>query len=181
MKTFKSPSGPFVEQPYYTPNDVEAICSDELQKLGFYPSDPSPIRIDRFIEKRFNLQPTYEDLPNGLLGFTRFSAKGVEEIVITTALDEEGTRPAERRLRTTLAHEGGHGLLHAHLLYLVRALMPCLEMASRRTPRRSSAAMTGPRPRALSARPSHRTAGGSSRPTWPWAPCCSRKRWLRRP
>ena len=114
MKTFKSPSGPFVEQPYYTANDVEAICSDELLKLGFYPSDPSPVRIDRFIEKRFDLQPTYEDLPNGLLGFTRFGTKGVEEIVITTALDEEGTRPAERRLRTTLAHEGGHGLLHAH-------------------------------------------------------------------
>lgn len=118
MRTFKSQSGPFAEKPYYTPNDVEAICSEELQKLGFYPSAPSPIRIDRFIEKRFHLQPTYEDLPNGLLGFTRFGAKGVEEIVITTALDEEGTRPAERRLRTTLAHEGGHGLLHAHLFVL---------------------------------------------------------------
>jgi hypothetical protein len=118
MKTFKYGNGPFVEQPYYTLNDVEAICSDELQKLGFYPSDPSPVRIDRFIEKRFDLQPTYEDLPNGLLGFTRFGTTGVEEIVITTALDEEGTRPAERRLRTTLAHEGGHGLLHTHLFVL---------------------------------------------------------------
>lgn len=118
MKTFKSKSGPFVEQPFYTPNEVDAICTDELQKLGFYPSDPSPVRIDRFIEKRFDLQPTYEDLPSGLLGFTRFGSKGVEEIVVTRALDEEGTRPAERRLRTTLAHEGGHGLLHAHLFVL---------------------------------------------------------------
>lgn len=118
MKTFKPKSGPFVEQPYYTPDEVETICSDELQKLGFYPSDPSPIRIDRFIEKRFNLQVTYEDLPNGLLGFTSFGPKGVEEIVITRALDEEGTRPAERRLRTTLAHEAGHGLLHAYLFAL---------------------------------------------------------------
>lgn len=118
MKTFKSRSGPFVEQPYYSADDVEAICSGELQKLGFYPSDPAPVRIDRFIEKRFDLQPTYEELPDGLLGFTRFGAKGVEEIVITTSLDEDGTRPAERRLRTTLAHEGGHGLLHAHLFVL---------------------------------------------------------------
>lgn len=118
MKTFKSKSGPFVEQPYYTPGEVDSICSDELQKLGFYPSDPSPIRIDRFIEKRFDLQPTYEDLPSGLLGFTLFGPKGVEEIVVTRSLDEDGTRPAERRLRTTLAHEGGHGLLHAHLFVL---------------------------------------------------------------
>lgn len=87
------PSGPFAEKPYYTPNDVEAICSEELQKLGFFPSAPGPYRIDRFIEKRFNLQPTYEDLPNGPPGFTRFGAKGVEEIVITTALDEEGQAP----------------------------------------------------------------------------------------
>jgi hypothetical protein len=37
---------------------------------------------------------------------------------VSKALDEEGSKPAERRLRTTLAHEGGHGLLHAHLFVL---------------------------------------------------------------
>jgi hypothetical protein len=115
MKTFRPRSGPFTEQPFYEPAEIESICTDELQKFNLYPSDPAPIRIDRFIEKRFGIQPTYEDLPNGLLGFTRFGAKGVEEIIVAKALDEEGTRPAERRLRTTLAHEGGHGLLHAHL------------------------------------------------------------------
>jgi hypothetical protein len=115
MKTFRAKSGPFAEQPFYEPAEIESICLDELQKLELYPSDPSPIRIDRFVEKRFGVAPTYEDLPSGLLGFTRFGAKGVEEIVVAKALDDEGTQPAERRLRTTLAHEGGHGLLHAHL------------------------------------------------------------------
>ena len=57
----------------------------------------------------------YDDLPDGLLGFTKFGDKGVEEIVVAKSLDEEGTVTAERRLRTTLAHEGGHGLLHTHL------------------------------------------------------------------
>jgi hypothetical protein len=115
MKTFRSKSGPFAEQPFYEPAEVESICLDELQKVNLYPTDPSPIRIDRFVEKRFGVVPTYDDLPNGLLGFTRFGTKGVEEIVVAKALDDEGTKPAERRLRTTLAHEGGHGLLHAHL------------------------------------------------------------------
>jgi hypothetical protein len=55
------------------------------------------------------------DLPGGLLGFTLFGAKGVEQVVVAKALDDEGTKQAERRLRTTLAHESGHGLLHAHL------------------------------------------------------------------
>ncbi len=118
MRTFRSKSGPFAEKPYYTSGEVDMICSDELHKLYLYPSDPGPIRIDRFIEKRFGIRPTYEDLPDGLLGFTRFGSKGVEEIVVTTSLDAEGTRPAERRLRTTLAHEGGHGLLHTHLFVL---------------------------------------------------------------
>jgi hypothetical protein len=115
MNTFRAKTGPFTEQPFYKPAEIESICTDELQKLKLYPSDPEPIRIDRFIEKRFGVQPIYEDLPHGLLGFTRFGTKGVAEIVIAKALDEEGTVPAERRLRTTLAHEGGHGLLHAHL------------------------------------------------------------------
>jgi hypothetical protein len=115
MKTFRAKGGPFAEQPFYKPEEIESICSDELQKLNLYPSAPEPIRIDRFIEKRFGVQPIYEDLPRGLLGFTRFGSKGVAEIVVAKALDEEGTVPAERRLRTTLAHEGGHGLLHAHL------------------------------------------------------------------
>jgi hypothetical protein len=115
MKTFRAKTGPFTEQPFYKPSEIEAICTDELQKLNLYPSDPAPIRIDRFVEKRFGVRPVYEDLPNGLLGFTRFGAKGVEEIVVAKVLDDEGTTPSERRLRSTLAHEGGHGLLHAHL------------------------------------------------------------------
>lgn len=115
MKTFRAKSGPFAEQPFYEPAEIESICLDELQKLELYPSDPSPIRIDRFVEKRFGIVPTYEDLPSGLLGFTQFGAKGAQEIVVAKALDDEGTQSAERRLRTTLAHEGGHGLLHAHL------------------------------------------------------------------
>ncbi|HUJ30714.1 MAG TPA: hypothetical protein VLY23_05500 [Candidatus Acidoferrum sp.] len=118
MRTFRAKSGPFSEQPFYEPCEVESICIDELQKVDLYPVDPRPIRIDRFIEKRFGIVPSYEDLPKGLLGFTRFSDKGVVEIVIANALDEEGTQSAERRLRTTLAHEGGHGLLHAHLFAL---------------------------------------------------------------
>ena len=34
MKTFKVKSGPFAEQPYYTSDDVDTICTDELQSLG---------------------------------------------------------------------------------------------------------------------------------------------------
>jgi hypothetical protein len=117
MKSFKSRTGPFARQPFYESAELETICNDELLKLNLLPSEPSPIRIDRFIEKRF-VAPRYEELPPRILGFTKFGANGVEEIVIAKAFDQEGTKPSERRLRSTLAHEGGHGLLHAHLFAL---------------------------------------------------------------
>lgn len=118
MRYSRAHAGPFTEKPFFRQKDFEQICEDALKQSGLLPSNPAPVRIDRFVEKRFEIQPSYEDLPVGLLGFTRFSSKGVEEIVVSKALDDEGTQVAERRLRTTLAHESGHGLLHAHLFAL---------------------------------------------------------------
>jgi hypothetical protein len=88
---------------------------DELRKANLLPTTPQAIRIERFIEKRFKVTPTYEDLPLGVLGFTRFTSAGVESIVISRTLAEEDHQVAARRVNTTMAHEAGHGLLHAHL------------------------------------------------------------------
>jgi hypothetical protein len=116
MKPF--PSGQSYKPPYFTPSQIDKMCCDELRGVGLLPTSPEPIRIDRFIEKRFNVSPQYEDMPEGVLGFTRFGKSGVKAVVISAALDAEGGKVATRRLRTTIAHEGGHGLLHAHLFAL---------------------------------------------------------------
>jgi len=118
MKSIRSRSGPFTERPHFQLREIEEICTTELRSAGLYPSTPQAIRIDRFIEKRFGVAPSYEPLPDGVLGFTRFGPKGVEAVVVAKALDEETGKVTERRLRATLAHEGGHGLLHAHLFCL---------------------------------------------------------------
>src|SRR5260370_40682208 len=99
MKTFRAKTGPLAERPFYEAAEDESICTEELQKLKLYPTDPAPIPIDRFIEKRFRIQPTYEDLPKGLLGFTRFHSKGVAESVVSKALYAGETVLAVRRLR----------------------------------------------------------------------------------
>jgi hypothetical protein len=111
-------SGPSSKQPYFTPSQIDQICCDELRSEGLFPATPEAIRIDRFIEKRFRVSPQYEELPAGVLGFTRFGKNGVKAVVISAALDAEGGKVAERRVRTTMAHEAGHGLLHAHLFAL---------------------------------------------------------------
>ena len=115
MKPFRSS---IHKAPYFTPGQIDNMCCDELRAVGLLPDSPEPIRIDRFIEKRFNVSPQYEDMPQGVLGFTRFGKNGVKAVVISAALDAEGGKVAARRVRTTIAHEGGHGLLHAHLFAL---------------------------------------------------------------
>lgn len=115
MKNLKSRRGPFTERPYFENDEIDRICIDELRAVELYPKAPSPIRIDRFIEKRFGVTPTYEDLGAGILGLTKFGKNGVKEVVIAQAIDEQNTVSSERLVRSTLAHEAGHGLLHAHL------------------------------------------------------------------
>jgi hypothetical protein len=118
MRTYRTTRGPFRERPYFKDSEIERICLDELVAMKIYPSDPSPIRIDRFVEKRFGVVPTYDELPEGILGLTKFGPKGVQAIMVARFLEEEGSKAAERRIRTTIAHEGGHGLLHTHLFAL---------------------------------------------------------------
>lgn len=115
MKTFRS-KGPLAERPYYTDEEIERTAVDELGSLNLLPSAPEPIRIDRFIEKRFpQASVQYDELPEGVLGYTRFGSQGVEAIFVSRGLSEDGSQVAERRITSTLAHEAGHGLLHAHL------------------------------------------------------------------
>ena len=114
----RAQSGLTSKPPYFKPSQIDEICADELRKEDLLPSSPAAVRIDRFIEKRFGVSPQYEDLPHGVLGFTKFNKNGVEAIVISAALDAQGGKVAQRRVRTTLAHEAGHGLLHAYLFAL---------------------------------------------------------------
>jgi hypothetical protein len=118
MKTVRANFSGTVQRPFFKPGEIDRTCTQELKSAGLYPEQPEPIRIDRFLEKRFGISHTYDDLPAGLLGFTLFGSKGVVEIVVANALDDEDHEPTRRRLRTTLAHEGGHGLLHAYLFAL---------------------------------------------------------------
>ncbi len=116
MKPFRS--GTSSKAPYFTASQIDNMCCDELRGVNLYPSCPEPIRIDRFIEKRFKVSPQYEEMPDGVLGFTRFGKNGVKAVVISEALDKDKSQVAARRVRTTIAHEGGHGLLHSYLFAL---------------------------------------------------------------
>jgi hypothetical protein len=121
MRTFRTTKGPFKEGLFLTDSEIEDTCGDELRRVGLFPTSPEAIRIERFIEKRFGFSPCYEDLPEGVLGLTRFGAHGPQEIVISSLLNADSSQSSQRLLRTTMAHEAGHGLFHSHLFVLGQA------------------------------------------------------------
>ena len=126
MRTYRSQKGPFQEGLFFSKEEIERICVDELRSVGLLPTTPQEIDIDRFVEKRF-VTPRYEDLGEGILGLTKFGKNGVQEIVVNSRMEEESTRSAERRVRSTLAHEAGHGLLHTHLFVLANLQNPLFD------------------------------------------------------
>jgi Zn-dependent peptidase ImmA (M78 family) len=109
VRTYPARTGPFPEALHYELEEIESLCLDALAAVDLLPPSPAPVRIDRFVEKRFGLTPEYrDDLPRGILGFSEIDASGPLRIVLNASL-------TERRLRTTVAHEAGHCLLHAVL------------------------------------------------------------------
>ena len=115
MRTFSSKSSPFLQRYHFAAEEFEAIALQELRSVDLLPDAPKPIRVDRFIEKRFDIVPEYDDLPDSLVGFTRFDPNGPVEVVVARALADDGSPAAERRINSTLAHEAGHIVLHGQL------------------------------------------------------------------
>ena len=103
-------------QPYFTLNEVEEIAARALDRVSLYPRSPGAVRIERFVETHFRLGAVvYASLGPSILGYTRFESGVVTEIGVSAGLCEDDSVVAERRVRSTLAHEAGHGLLHAAL------------------------------------------------------------------
>lgn len=125
MKTYRTETGPLREKPFYNKTEIERICEAELKRVRLFPNSPEPVRIDAFIKRRFNVTPDYQDLPEGVLAYTRFGPTGVTEMVVSRTLGDDLRDASRRRLNATLAHECGHGLLHAHL-FAVEDLTPPL-------------------------------------------------------
>ena len=117
MRKVQTPSGPFAFRLYFEDlGEIDKICLEALRLQSLLPSEPAPIRIERFVEKQFKAPLRYEDLGPQHLGCTIFNSSGaVEAILVSRLLEEQNTIPARRRVRSTIAHEAGHGLLHGSL------------------------------------------------------------------
>jgi hypothetical protein len=115
MKARLRPRGPFTERLYLPASRIEQLCEDALRSVGLLPDVASAVRIERFIEKKFDLTPEYAALPVGVLGYTVFGSGHPIGMVVDRGLAEADSIVAQRKVSSTLAHEAGHCLFHAHL------------------------------------------------------------------
>lgn len=116
MREFPTKEGRFRLRLMYDIKEIDDICLSALKQAKLLPAEPGPIKIDLFLEKYFDVSLLYEDLGEGVMGSTIFDSYGrVTGFTVAPWIEEEGTATAERRVRSTLAHEGGHGLLHPKL------------------------------------------------------------------
>ena len=110
-----TPGEPFGRVLYYRKREIDELCENALYSVGCVPEIPAPVEIETVIEKYFHARVVYEDLGCGILGYTAFSREGGVSAVGASSELFDGSRAGERRARSTLAHEAGHGILHASL------------------------------------------------------------------
>jgi hypothetical protein len=116
MREYSTKDGPYPIRLHYEPAEIDQICENALRFSKLLPQTPEPIRIERFLEKHFEVPVVYDQIEPGIMGCTVFESSGrVSGFIISPEIETNGTKSEERRARSTLAHEGGHGLLHPKL------------------------------------------------------------------
>jgi len=115
MSSAASGAGHFPRRIFLPHQHIERLCRETLESVGLLPESPQPIRIDRLIFLRFGFEEEYAVLPQHIMGCAKFTKRGLCRITINRELAEERDVVSYRRVRSTLAHEAGHGLLHNDL------------------------------------------------------------------
>ncbi len=121
MHWVRDRTGRFRWRPYYQPADIDALCEDRIERFlrARYGVVEYPILTDdltRLIEQEASDLDLYADLSGhagagmNAEGVTTFYWHRRPMVQIAQALSLDARR--EPRLRTTLAHELGHVLLH---------------------------------------------------------------------
>lgn len=113
MYNLTLPTGPFRKWPYFEAQEIERMATDDLRAHRLLPDRPREVDVDSLVQKLFGFTPTYRNPGEGILGYISFNEKKPDLIIIAEALAELGCNTTDRRRRSTLAHEIGHGRLHA--------------------------------------------------------------------
>ncbi|MBN8457369.1 MAG: ImmA/IrrE family metallo-endopeptidase [Verrucomicrobia bacterium] len=115
MSAGPNAAGPFYRRLFIPEANLERICSEALASVDLLPETPGPVRIERFIYLHFSIEEEYEAMPDHIMGCAKFTRQGLRRIIVNRQLAEQDDPVSKVRVRSTLAHEAGHGLFHAGL------------------------------------------------------------------
>jgi len=121
MYSRRDPASPWGTRVYYETSEFETMMEEAMLRVG---SDVfvegAGVDVDRVLFKGFDVEADYVDLPAGLLGRTLFHRDGTAHVEVSRQLAEaaEVDTVQRRRLRSTLAHEGGHLACHGQLFVM---------------------------------------------------------------
>jgi len=73
------------------------------------------VDIEHFVDMEFGFSYEFRDLGEDCLGLMHFGETGPKDLFVPSKLDAPEEPTVNHRCRSTLAHECGHGLLHADL------------------------------------------------------------------
>src|SRR5260370_26347905 len=113
MRTQRSSTSPFGTILFLRRDEIDEMCENALRDSRFLPDEPAAIQVEQFIESYFKCHLDFgTDLGSDVMGFTLFSQKGAPIVVGVSPTLCDDTKVNDRRVRTTLAHEAGHCLIH---------------------------------------------------------------------
>jgi hypothetical protein len=115
MKDSPAKSGPFLKRRWFEEHEFDDIARAALKKHGLVPKVPEPVDIELFVDMEFGFGYEFHDLGEDCLGLMYFGEKGPKSLLVHSKLDAPENPQVNRLCRSTLAHECGHGLLHADL------------------------------------------------------------------
>jgi hypothetical protein len=115
MSSGSNAAGPFCRRLYIHESHIERICREALASVELLPESPGPVRIERFIYLTFGFEEEFETLPANIMGCAKFTRNGLCRIIVNRDLAEQDDPVSRLRVRSTLAHEAGHGLFHNQL------------------------------------------------------------------
>ncbi len=115
MKTRNNNNGPFLRNLFLKEERIVEIALMHLNGCRLMPETPGPVAIEKFCDRNWGFPEDYQELEADVMGRTAFTCEGFARIEINALLAEDGSPNGVRRVRSTLAHEIGHGILHEAL------------------------------------------------------------------
>lgn len=117
MRTSRDLKSPWGQRVWYDEPEFDSMMDESVERAGIGYDLGRGVDVEEVLLKGYGLSPDFCELEAGVLGRTLFHSTGRIEVQISEelALGESTSATTRRRLRSTLAHELAHVVLHRHL------------------------------------------------------------------